>query len=460
MNEQDFNRLWSDRASRYPDARALPSDRTVHIHIDPEYARTYAGQVAAITAASLIGRMSQSVAVHVPCIPIVAPLPWEGTTLDNLVMQTLDAAHRYGHYEQREARAEDVRLVVGSNGDGLVAHGCGWGAYRGNAPSPFPHSDEPNPFGAAFAVVAAAAQLERDWQATEVKPLVLDTYLWQAGRPSATAPKLSPSFELGELWCIGVGSVGSCALFFLSLITRAFGAVLVDRDSLGVENVSRSAMFSWQDASVETPQAKVDVAVRWLHGVGVERVEPHVAWLHEIPERWYRRLPGTPDVLISAANEKDVRSVIENAYPPLQVYATTGRNWQATLFRHIPLREACSLCGPRVETTPQPALCATGRRAIPDSDGTEDDVALPFLSYAAGLMTATEIAKLAVAGGPVTPNRVFFEPRTEGLVRSIGLRRKLGCSCQMRDTVVHAQAIQGSWFASTGMECEGSKARS
>ncbi|MCH7780952.1 MAG: hypothetical protein IH848_08905, partial [Acidobacteria bacterium] len=173
----------------------------------------------------------------------------------------------------------------------------------------------------------------------------------------------------------------------------------------------------------------------------------HAAWLDEIPERWEQRDVGTPDILISAANEHGVRSLIEAAHPPLQLYATTGRNWQATLFRHIPLVDACSRCVPGAETPQLPALCATGSPTPAEGHDERDDVALPFLSYAAGLMTAAEITKLALSGDATTPNRVFFEPRATDLVRGVALRQRGGCMCQRRDAGVHKAAIRGSRFA-------------
>ena len=66
----------------------------------------------------------------------------------------------------------------------------------------------------------------------------------------------------------------------------------------------------------------------------------------------------------------------------MQVYATTGQNWQATLYRHVPLLDPCSTCVPGYEAVDAPALCATGPQ-ISERRGTShgDDVALPFLSY-------------------------------------------------------------------------------
>ena len=440
----EYDALWQNRESRYPGAQLLPADRSVHVTVDPEYAATYAGQVAVITAASLFSRMTKSVAVQVPSLPVAPLLPWSSRTLDEIVMWMLNAAHPRGHYEQRPAMSGDICLFIGPSGNGLVVHGSGWGAYCGSEPSPLAQSDDANPFGAAFAVIAAASRLQLNPQAIALEPTVVDTYLWRAGHPSPETPKVSPGFEVGELWCIGVGSVGNCALFFLSLATRAFDAVLVDGDKVKDENVTRSALYSWEDALARKP--KVEAASRWLRQAGVRQVEPHVAWLDEISERWLERRSGTPDVLIAAANERNVRSMIESGYPPLQIYATTGQNWQATLVRHIPMRDPCSLCVPGGKVTSAPPLCATGTPVTGDNN-VEDDVALPFLSYGAGLMTAAEISKLVVSGDASALNGVSFEPRNPKVVLCSSLQFKLGCMCQRRDVSTHAEAIRGSRFA-------------
>ena len=69
MKRAEIERRLADRASRYPGAQPLPPGRAVHIYVDPDYAGTYAGQVAALTAASLFGRMSTSVAISASSVP-------------------------------------------------------------------------------------------------------------------------------------------------------------------------------------------------------------------------------------------------------------------------------------------------------------------------------------------------------------------------------------------------------
>lgn len=444
MNEQEFHRRWTNRATRYAGSAWTSEDLPIHILVDPGYAATYAGQVAAITAASLFGRMSKCVAVDVPSLPIVGPLPWAGTTLEEQVMRTLHASHMFGRYEQRQARSDDLRLVIGPYGDGLVIHGSGWGAFRGMARSPLVPSNDPNPYGAAFAVIDAAAQIQQHPSNAYVEPMTLDTYRWRVGDPLPEAPQMESPFDLGEMWSIGVGSVGSCALYFLGLITRSFSAVLVDADNVEIENITRSPLFSWPAALGEEP--KVEVVSRWLREIGVNAIDPHTAWLDEIPDVWARRGQGTPDIVISAANERGVRSVIEGSCPPVQVYATTGRNWQATMFRHIPLRDACSRCVPGARVPQVSMLCATGSSVPESSSDAEDDIALPFLSYAAGLMTAAEITKLALFGRSDAPNRAFYEPRGRTLF-GLSLSQNPNCPYHGQDAA-HQAAIRGSRFAS------------
>ena len=443
MQEQQYDERWSDRATRYPDSTPLPAGVTVHITVDPAYAKTYAGQVAAVTAASILGRMAKSVAIKVPPEPVSHLLPWKGETLNEVVSQTLADTHQYGQYVSREAEPGDLRVFIGPDGEGIVVHGIGWDAYSGTGNSPLDSQDDQNPFGAAFAAIMAAARIQIEPEAEEFAPITVDTYMWRTGIQSQPRPTKPTEFEVGQLWCVGVGSVGSCALYFLSLATRNFHAVLVDRDNVKVENVTRSALFTWQDAAQETP--KVQVSERWLEQAGVREITAHNAWLHELSKEWEDRRQGTPDVLISAANEYNVRSTIETYFPPVQIYATTGKSWQATLLRHVPMKGLCSLCVPGSQRISAQPLCATGPSV--DETAHEDDVALPFLSYAAGLMTAAEIAKLAITGKEITVNRVFFQPRDPDVFQALALPKKQGCMCQRREKVQYRNAIEGSRFS-------------
>ena len=71
-------------------------------------------------------------------------------------------------------------------------------------------------------------------------------------------------------------------------------------------------------------------------------------------------------------------------------------------------------------------------------------------------MTAAEIAKLGLTGRATTPNRIFFESRTPGLLRPVGLRPNPEYPCRTRDKAIHEAVIDGSRFVSLGPSADGS----
>jgi hypothetical protein len=112
---------------------------------------------------------------------------------------------------------------------------------------------------------------------------------------------------------------------------------------------------------------------------------------------WLSREAGTPDLVIATANERDVRSLIERSAPPLQIYGTTGANWEASVVRHVPLVDPCSCCLFPPDPQELPTICASGGATSPTGEEMVD-ASLPFLSFAAGLMAAAEILKASLPG--------------------------------------------------------------
>lgn len=147
-----------------------------------------------------------------------------------------------------------------------------------------------------------------------------------------------------------------------------------------------------------------------------------------------------PDILVSAANERNVRAVIENNFPPLQIYGTTGRHWQATVIRHMPLEDPCSCCL-FPETAHAAMACATG--SVPRTVGGEQmDAALPFLSFSAGAMAASEILKRGLEGFPFSANRVILNTSPQIRAVHAGLAFRQACVCQRRSRSVHEQMLE------------------
>jgi molybdopterin/thiamine biosynthesis adenylyltransferase len=425
----------------------MPTDQDIHICLDRAYGKTPEGQYAAIVAASLFSRMTTRLAFDIGQTALHDSLPWDGDLRD-VVAQSMAAAHPDGRYELRSAEADEFRVTLGPVGPGIVAHGAGWDAYVGSGSdvSPLRGSNGFNPIGSALSVILAAAHLASRGPTVRTSPLLANALTWREEPATGAAAMTSlQGISSGNLWIVGTGSVGTATLFFLTGVTRSFQPVLVDHDAVSVENITRSPLFTWQDALAEQP--KVVVVERFLKDSGVATVKSFAESLDGIRSVWTNREQGTPDALVATANERAVRSLIESSLPPLQVYATTGKSWQCTLIRHIPLIDACSRCLPGLEVASAPPLCATDATVNSGLPTNGIDAALPFLSYMAGLMTATELVKAELDGYPFTPNRVFFEAKASKPFRHVRLETRGDCACRTRDRGLQSAAIVGSRHA-------------
>lgn len=432
MNEAEWRAERDSRTLRYA-GRVLDPDKSVLLRADPAYAARYDGQVAILVAANLFGRMTPALALDIPSVPIVERLPWAGADLSTFVREQLYAADPFGKFAHRAARDGDYIVHLGRAGAPATVHGSGWNLYAGPAPSPLADDETANPIGPAMAAILAGAEAFRG-TLSHPPAFQLNALSWQTGMAAPDDAPLIAAPSPGALWFVGLGSVGTAILYFLSLATRDFSARLFDMDRVKTHNLDRSPLFIDRHVGWK----KVKAAADYLAGIGVTAVDPEPVALDEAAA-WRERPAGVPDILISAANERNVRAVIENNYPPLQIYGTTGRHWQAAVIRHTPLEDPCSCCL-FPETSHAPTTCATG--SAPQADGGEKmDAALPFLSFTAGAMAAAEILKRGLPGYPFAANRVILN--TSPRIRPVhaALSSRSGCICGLRSEVVYRQML-------------------
>ena len=440
MNVSEWRQRRDNRSMRYA-GRILDGDRWIHLSIDPSYASRYDGQVAVLTAVNLLGRMTPSVALNVPSAPLVDRLSWVGADLRNAVLDRLYKTDPYGRFCHRPPADDDYVIYLGAGAHNVV-HGSGWNSYVGPGPSPLVDDDTTNPIGPALAVIIAVTVAFRSALAEYPEVVFFNALDWGCSTVRPDAAPLRTETSLGTLWTVGTGSVGTAILYFLSLATRRFSGTLFDMDNVKIENLDRSPIFDSDDVGGK----KVDVAMKYLKNSGVGDLQAVPFSLDEV-KCWSNRQEGAPDVVISTANERNVRSVIENAYPPIQIYATTGGNWQASVIRHVPLREPCSLCL-FPESSYVKTACAqgtVGTAAQGNGDENTVDAALPFLSFAAGVMAAAELLKLSLVDYPFGPNRVTLNAWSPRIVQS-ALAFRDGCPCRTRSRSVHRRMIEGSRY--------------
>lgn len=431
----------NDRSLRYA-GRVLPTDRPILLRLPEEFATSHDHQAAMIVAANLLSRMTPALAFDVPLVAIAAPLPWARSDLRNHLCEAAFAGDPGGFFEVRGARDGDYVLTFGKHGSAATVHGSGWNAYIGPGPSPLPDSTEPNPIGPSLAAVAAVARLFALQMQPMDGPYLLNALHWRNAIVQDDGG-YDAARDLGAIWTIGTGSVGTAALYFLTLATRRFSTILFDMDYVKNHNLDRSPIFTALDA--EAKIKKVDATAAYLRSVGVSATpEPQPL---DQSDLWSARQAGTPDIVIGAANERDVRSIIERSAPPLEIYGTTGANWEASVMRQIPLVDACSCCLFPPEVQEAPTICASAEITPLTSEETVD-AALPFLSFAAGLMVAAEILKAGMRGYPFSSNRTALYTHQDAGLRfsSSTVARRANCVCANRRAPLHRAMIQGTKY--------------
>lgn len=438
MTEQEWRELRNSRSMLYA-GRVLDPAQPILLSIDKDYASRYDGQVALITAASLFSRMTPSVFLDVPSIKVVPFLPWSGLSLKDIAMETMKHADPFAPFDCRAEMHRDYIVRLGTAGKGRLVHGSGWNIYIGQGDSPISSSNDLNPIGPALSVIIEAATIFFYAFNVPTKSYLFNTLHWSNGMLPVGEGILPNDIDLGTIWTVGVGSVGTSALYFLALTAATMDLILFDMDRVKVENMDRSPMFGASDLD----KYKVKVAKTFFENMGIEDISAVEKALHE-SNLFGNRSQGVPDILIASANELNVRSIIESSFPPLQIYGTTGKNWQASMVRHVPLVDPCSCClfpdNLHAETA-----CATSKAEAVSGD--QVDAALPFLSFAAGAMAASDVLKTNLPGYPFTDNRAFLY--TWGGVRfsQSKLFKREDCICKVRNKTVHRRMIHGSKYA-------------
>ena len=245
--------------------------------------------------------------------------------------------------------------------------------------------------------------------------------------------------SLGRVQLIGVGSVGSAIAYLLRMLQLEGEITVIDHDAIEIENLNRSPFFRIEDLG----KPKALVAGQYLEGhISVEAfVGRYDEFIHS-----HGRRPGKVDIIIPVANEYNVRSDIENNYPPIQIYGTTTTSWGINYHRHIPLsQDDCSVCRfPAIDAQPL-FPCSTILVEAPKKKPV--DAALPFLSVGAAVLTVVDLIKLQLPGYPFTPNfaLIDFYGKLDYIV-SFNRVPKLHCPCRMRSINIAKEFIGSTKF--------------
>jgi hypothetical protein len=433
---EEFYRLRDDRTNLYSGVDGDYHNRTVRVTAQPAALRSLAGQVMLVVSVNLLARWCRRVMLIVEDQPLHV---WLGPA-DSLLafaLAIMKDADPFGDFSLDDVGPHDLHLHIGdacppTAVPTTVLSARGWyGAVR-RPGEPILLGEWTNPIGAVAAAILGAAQVFRDALGRGElygREFVFDAFHARPVRDLIPRPweEEDTGADVGRLLMIGAGSVGSAAAYFMGLFRVQGWMRVVDGDITKVENFSRSPIFgrrlhAWGKAS----------AVENALSSPMLEVKAEDVWWRESKNR---SLAGY-DIVIPVANEQNIRWELQNAYPPLMVHASTGRNWNVNFGRHIPGIDDC-LADRFAGFEEKPVFtCATGK--VPVSPKVSVDASLPFLSFFAGFLIATDLVRLGIAGYPHTPNYGDYSFRKNRFAP------QLHAELPRAECVCHSQA-EGFW---------------
>ena len=196
-----------------------------------------------------------------------------------------------------------------------------------------------------------------------------------------TGPQCLDLLDVGSVFMIGAGGVGSCLVYWLRQSGYRGRWTIVDGDVVELHNSNRSLGILPSDAGWPDNEAKykAQTAARLVDA------SYYNAWYDDIIEEAYHA-----DLILPLANEKGVRNKISQRGDTILLHATTSKNWEAQLHRHIAGEDDCIVC--RMPKNVPNLICSTVE--LPDGSGGSSDAALPFLSASAGFLLLNGLYRL------------------------------------------------------------------
>lgn len=390
------------------------------------------GQIMAVSLVNILSRWCRRIIVYMPDdVPCLIDR-WSDQTLNDVINQIISSADPYGEFkivsDYNIDTPSEFNICIG-NQEAIGQYwidSCGWIAafgYDTNSKISSSAPNDRNPIGAVYAASRICSIIFSKYtNQKEFELIPFENYHSLFDFKTANTPyNLSNPFwdatlDIGKVWQIGAGAVGSTFDFILSLIPVAGRLDIIDYDKVEIPNTSSSLIFTASDAIDN--KTKVGACKSALSSNQKLSCEEHPDKDFGQFVRKVNLLKDYPDLILCFANEKNVWSTIQNNEPPVVLHATTSSNWGVNFGRHIPFKEWCIVCRFGVDDLEYVPVCSEAVSV--EGDQIEEKLGiLPFLSPVAAVLVLAEILKLNMLIGdeyPVNPN--FIQLSMKGIVSS------------------------------------------
>ena len=400
-------------------------------------AETAGGQVAILALVNMLARVHRRLHLDVPRVPLVALPLVAGADLRDACVAVALAIDPFCSVETEDGPGDAVCSIgIGAacpRGLNWFLGATGFCAVLAREPVAV-EPDGASRWGAALAACLGASAVFRSVHDLPVRSCRVS--LWELRQSAERGPDRAAPISVGSIVLVGAGAVGSALCYWL----REFGIdghlAVIDGDLAELHNTNRTLGLVASDAGWPYGPAlfKADVAARLVTGSSFPTW--YADWVKSAPE-------SAPDLVIPAANERDVREAIQARGANLLLHASTSSQWTAELHRHVADRDDCMLC--RMPSGGAPVFrCSTGSVGRPGAART--DAALPFLSSAAGLLLAAGLLQLEnrrLIGDDHNHWRLSLDFDAK-VMRSARWRRSDGCR-HVLPAAVRARVARGRW---------------
>jgi hypothetical protein len=456
IDRKEWYHIRDDRTRRVDGASGF-ENYSVGVVIDPKQESSYAVQVMALIALNILARWCRKIRIEIPK-GTISCLPYrKGQNFQEVLGQMMKDADPFGDFIFGSISEQDIKqvLLIGQNSRSSMQPSVridGWGWIAGidySAELVVQPAYDQNPIGPAFASCLGVAEIFRQAVGLPSRNSYSRWYslfdLERDENPTQLSnPQCHSQLDLGRIYQIGCGAVGSSLDFIFSFTNLKSELFLIDYDKVDFTNCNRSLCLNPLD--VIHGRYKVDVCSEVLKSSRFQPL-PFVGSYGEFVGRGYF-LDNPPDIILCLANEQNVWSCIQHNYPPLVLHATTTPNWGLNFGRHIPLKEWCIMCrfGDEIvhEFTPE---CSTGYLEVAGNKNESALGVLPFLSTAGAILILSELAKLGKSEYPVNKNFIQFSMRTpEGSFVKMQRHRKEGCICSEQTLELYPSQITSTKY--------------
>ena len=389
----DCSQFYSERDQRsrqYTGTDLMGVEKSIGVFAGHDVINTPSGQAMLLSLANLLTRAHRNITFVLPKAHqhLQINFPFNYLTVQDSLVNLCSSIDPCGNFRivHEAPGGLEITIALGEHVTGSHTWYMGANrsvAYLSKSPCIFASNVPGTVRGAALASCLGANAIFRSSLRLGTAERLLSAWNYRENEDADFGPDDLKPINVGRVLMVGAGAVGSALAYWLHIMGFNGKWTIMDRDDVELHNTNRGLLFLPYHAGWPKGPAlkKADIVAECLNARSIP------LWYDQASET-----KETYDVILSLANERDVRTRIAHRNAPVVLHATTGENWLSQLHRHVAGHDDCIRC--RTHDIRESAFeCSTA--PLPAVDNSESsDGALPFLSAASGLMLATALQRL------------------------------------------------------------------